>query len=350
MTATLHLGRHEVRQAGEPIVIAEIGVNHNGDERIAHRLIDAVAGTGADIVKFQVFDPAAVVASSAPAAAYQTERAGYRHQHQMLSDLALPEGAWVELAQHAHAVGLTFLATAFDVRSADLLEAVNVPAFKVPSGEIDNLPFIRDLAARGRPLLISTGMATLAEVKAAVEASAQAPGVALFHCVTAYPAPLAECNLAAISTMHASTGVPVGWSDHTRGCTSAIAAAALGAALFEKHVTLERTMNGPDHAASSEVDELSEYVTAVRDAHAAMGSGCKVPTAAELPNIAAARRSPHTTRALPAGHRLTAQDVAQLRPAAGLPASADVLGHRLAVDVPAGKCLLEEDIAWAAGR
>ena len=281
------------------------------------------------------------MAASAEAAPYQQKR-GAVGQRALLDGLALPPACWRELASHAADSGLVFLSTAFDEASLDEVLEVGVPALKVPSGELDNLPFLRRLAACGRPLLVSTGLATLEEVARAMSAVSRAPAVALLHCVTAYPAPVSSCNLRSISTMQHAFGVPVGWSDHTEGAVTAVAAVALGSALFEKHLTLDRAAVGPDHAASADPDDFSAYVRAIRDAEAALGDGEKAPADVELPNREHVRRSWRTLRACPSGQVLTATDVGLLRPTGGLPPEADIVGRRLRRDLPAGAAVTED--------
>ncbi|HEX2163260.1 MAG TPA: N-acetylneuraminate synthase family protein [Thermoanaerobaculia bacterium] len=329
---------------GEPcLVIAEAGVNHDGDPALAHRLVDVAAAAGADAVKFQTFRPEGLVSDEAAAAPYQ-RRSGAVSQREMLARLTLPESAWAELAAHAGERGLLFLSTAFDLASLDLLLAVGVSALKAPSGELDNLPFLAELARRGLPLLVSTGMGTLDEVAAAVDAAAAAPGLALLHCVTAYPAPVEESNLLAIPAMAGRFGVPVGWSDHTEGSVTAVAAVALGAAVLEKHFTTDRRRPGPDHAASAEPDELAAYVAAVRAAEASLGDGIKRPVPSERENLRFARRSHHAARELAPGETIAAADVALLRPADGLPPAAKVVGRVVARPVAAGRPLCAEDL------
>jgi N,N'-diacetyllegionaminate synthase len=340
---TLVLGRHRLGAGLPCFVIAEAGVNHNGDVGLAHRLVETSAAAGADAVKFQTFRPERLVADAAGAAPYQRRR-GASTQREMLQALALDDGAWRELAAHARERNLVFLSTAFDLRSLDVLLDLGVEALKVPSGEIDNLPFVRELARRELPLLMSTGMATQQEVAAAVAAAAGASGLALLHCVTAYPAPVEESNLRAIVTMREAFGLTVGWSDHTEGSVTAVAAVALGASLLEKHVTIDRTLPGPDHAASSSPEELAAYVAAVRAAETSLGDGVKRPAPAERENVRHARRSYHALRDLRAGERLGEEDVALLRPADGLPPGTVVVGRRVARPVAAGSALVEQDL------
>lgn len=340
----LVLGERRLGSGHPCFVIAEAGVNHDGDVALAHRLVEVGAAAGADAVKFQTFRPEALVSATAAAAPYQRRR-GAGSQRQMLDALTLPAGAWRELSSHARELGLVFLSTAFDVASLDLLLELGVEALKVPSGELDNLPFIRQLARHGLPLLVSTGMGTLDEVAAAVDAAAEAPGLALLHCVTAYPAPVDSSNLRAIRTMTERFAVPVGWSDHTEGSVTAVAAVALGASLLEKHVTVDRSRPGPDHAASSDPEQLAAYVAAVRAAEASLGDGAKRPAEAELENLRHARRSWHALRDLRPGDAVSAADVALLRPASGLPPGAAVVGRVVARPIAAGQAIGPEDLA-----
>lgn len=333
--------------AGRTFVIAEAGVNHNGEPELALRLVTAAAEAGADAVKFQTFDPAALAVPGAPTAAYQ-RRAGAdaADQHELLKRLTLPIDAWPAIQARANEVGLVFLSTPFDDGSADVLDRLRVPAFKVGSGELTNTPFIARLARRGRPLLISTGMADMVEVAAAVDTvrANGNPPLALFHCVSSYPATASDANLRAMETLRRAFGVPVGWSDHTIGIEVAQAAVALGASLVEKHLTLDRTLPGPDHAASVELTDFAAMVEGIRSIEAALGSGIKVATEAERNVADVARRSLYWRVSRPAGHTVTADDVAALRPAAGIsPSRLDTLvGQRTHRPVTAG-----ERVDWA---
>ena len=333
---------------GSCLVIAEAGVNHNGDPALAHRLVDAAADAGADVVKFQTFDPERLVAAGAPTAAYQRAAGEALDQREMLAPLALPLESWPALQAHASDRGLVFLSTPFDEASADLLERLDVPAFKVGSGELTNTGFIAHLARKGRPLLVSTGMADMVEVADALEtiAAAGAPHVALFHCVSAYPARPEDANLLAIGTLRAAFGVPAGWSDHTLGIELPIAAAALGADLLEKHLTLDRMLPGPDHSASLEPGELATMVAAVHSVEAARGSGEKVPVAAELELTSVARRSLHWAADLEAGAVVTFADVVALRPGTGVPPRElpSLVGRRLARSVATGHAVKGDDL------
>jgi N,N'-diacetyllegionaminate synthase len=333
---------------GPALVIAEAGVNHNGDEQLAHRLIDVAAAAHADAVKFQTFDPLELAAAATPTAEYQRAAGETGDQREMLARLALPADAWPRLQAHARESDLLFLSTPFDDESARLLDRLDVPAFKVASGELTNIPFLERLARFGRPLLVSTGMADIVEVAAAVDAIRGAGNdrLALFHCVSAYPARAGDANLRAMATMRAAFGVPTGWSDHTPGIELPIAAVALGAAMIEKHLTLDRTMAGPDHAASLEPEEFGALIEAVRATETALGSGRKVPVEAERAIADVARRSLHWRGSLAAGHVVTEDDLLALRPGTGRsPARQhELIGHRTARAVAGGSAIADGDL------
>ena len=341
-------------EVGKPVggpsvfVIAEAGVNHQGEPELAHRLIDASADTGADAVKFQTFDPDALVSADAPTAEYQRAAGEADHQHAMLRRLALPLDAWAGLQAHALDRGIVFLSTPFDDASATLLDRLDVPAFKVGSGELTNLPYLARLAQKGRPLLVSTGMSDMAEVAAAVDTIAAAgdPPVALFHCVSNYPAAPEDANLRAIETMRRAFGVPTGWSDHTPGDELALAATAIGATLIEKHLTLDRTMTGPDHHASLEPEAFATMVAGIRLVERSLGSGDKVPRPAEGPIAAVARRSLHWGRSMEAGTQIGPDDLVALRPGDGLSPGrlADLVGRRTIRAVVARAAVHLDDI------
>jgi N-acetylneuraminate synthase/N,N'-diacetyllegionaminate synthase len=335
---------HLIWERTRCLIVAEAGVNHNGSVDRAHQLIALAADCGADAVKFQTFDPRMVVSANASLAPYQQNREGERTQQDMLRRLALRQSAWRELADHALQRGLVFLSTAFDEGSLELLIEVGVSALKVPSGELDNLPFIRRLAECHLPMIISTGLSTLDEVSAAVDAAATAPDIALLHCVTAYPAPREASNLLAIRTMRQRFHVPVGWSDHTTGSLTAIAAVAVGASILEKHITVNRNLPGPDHAASESADAFARYVADVRTTERAMGDGCKLPVSAEEENRRSVRRSFHATRELLPGETVGPTDVQLLRPADGLPPSTNVVGRVAARRVLANSPIGEADL------
>lgn len=317
-------------------IIAEIGVNHDGDVGLAHDLVDVAAECGADVVKFQTFEPTALVSDTAEAAPYQSVQAGVATQMELLLRYVLPGSAWPELVAHAHERGLEFMSTAFDPQSLDLVCSLGVGALKLGSGELTNKPLLTDVASRGLPVICSTGMGTEEEVSDAVAWLSAAPGLALMHCLSSYPAPLEQANLRAIPAMAERFGLPVGWSDHTLGELSAVAAVAVGATFLEKHITLDRTRPGPDHSASADPAGFASYVTSARSTALALGDGVKRVAPVEAENRVAVRRSWHATRDLRGEDVITAADVVLLRPATGLPPRVDVVGRRLREDVPAG--------------
>jgi N-acetylneuraminate synthase/N,N'-diacetyllegionaminate synthase len=330
-------------------VIAEAGVNHDGSVPDAHALVDLAADCGADAIKFQTFDPAALVSQTAETAAYQAASTGVATQRELLERLVLPEDAWPELRDHAVERGIDFLSTAFDLGSLDLVCRLGVHALKLGSGELTNKPLLTEVATRGLPVLCSTGMGTEAEVADAVDWLAGAPGLLLLHCVSSYPAPVEQANLRAMVSMRRTFGVPVGWSDHTLGTVTSVAAVALGAAALEKHVTLDRSRPGPDHAASADAEGFTAYVAQVRAAHGALGDGRKAPVPAEAGNVPLVRRSWHATRDLQPGDRLGASDVALLRPATGIAPASEVVGREVSRPVRRGEPLHADDLVGRAG-
>jgi len=329
----IEIGGRRVGPDERLLVIAEAGVNHDGDVERALALVDAAAASGADAVKFQTFDAAELAARSAPLAEYQRSGAD-ADQVEMLARLSLDGAAFARIAERCRARGVLFLSTPFDRASAQLLDDLGVPAFKVGSGELTNLPFLRSLARRGLPLLVSTGMADMGDVDAAVEAirASGGPPLALLHCVSSYPAPPEQANLRAIATLRTAFDVPVGYSDHCLGLDVSLASVALGACILERHLTLDRSLPGPDHAMSLEPDELAELVRRARAVQRALGDGRKVAQPAERDTMAVARRSIVAARDLAAGELLDERALAIKRPAGGLePGRLDsVLGARLA--------------------
>jgi len=302
-------------------IIAEAGVNHNGSLDLALQLVDAAKASGADAVKFQTFRADLLAIPSASKAPYQERTtANSESQFEMLQRLQLDAAAHRCLIDHCRQIGIQFLSSPFDVQSADLLASMDVQQYKVPSGEITNLPFLQHLARKGRPLIVSTGMSTLGEVEEAVHVlhTAGATRVTLLHCVTEYPAPYAEVNLRAMQTLKSAFCLPVGYSDHTAGIEIAIAAVALGAEVIEKHLTLDRSLPGPDHNASLEPDELQKMVAAIRNVEMALGNGIKAPAPCELPNLPVARKSVVAARSLAAGHTLAIGDLDVKRPGSGV--------------------------------
>jgi len=305
------------------LVIAEAGVNHNGDLAIALRLVDAAADAGADVVKFQTFKADRLVTRSAPKAAYQSAATGAAEtQHEMIRKLELTEEMHRAILDRCKARGIRFMSSAFDVESLEMLEALGLDTFKVPSGELTNLPYLRRIGSYRKPVILSTGMATLDEVRAALEvldkAGVPRKAITVLQCTTEYPAAAADVNLRAMQTMKNELGVAVGYSDHTRGIEIPIAAVAFGAAVIEKHFTLDREMPGPDHAASLEPAELKAMVDATRNVEAALGDGVKRPSAAESGNKAAARKSLVASASIRKGEKFTESNIAIKRPGTGV--------------------------------
>ena len=336
---------------GHPcFIIAEAGVNHNGSLDLALKLVDAAAEAGADAVKFQTFKAERVVGPDAPQAAYQRAGGGTaQSQLEMVRKLELSHDAFVRIETHCRQRGILFLSTPFDEESADFLDRMGMAAFKVGSGDLTHHAHLRHLAAKGRPVLLSTGMADWTEVEEAMEVlhRAGADAIALFHCVSSYPAPPGDCHLRVVGALAERFGVPAGWSDHTEGIHIALAAAALGAHLIEKHFTLDRTLPGPDHAASIEPGTLRALVAQVRAVEEAVGEADKRLRPSEADVSRVARRSLHTARRLPQGHVLTGGDIVLMRPGTGMPPNrlGSVLGRPLARDLDAGAMLTEEDLA-----
>lgn len=333
-------------------VIAEIGVNHNGSLDLALQLVDAAAAAGAQAAKFQTFKADAITARNTATVAYQ-KSAGGDDQHAMLRKLELSDEDHRKIAAHCAQRGIEFMSTAFDAASLDLLCDIGIRRIKVPSGEVTNVPYLEDCARRGLPIILSTGMADLDEVRAAVgilrkampptlrQDTADLPPLVVLHCTSAYPTALDDVNLAAMTTMAAELDVPIGYSDHTQGILVPPLAVAAGALVIEKHVTLDRTMAGPDHAASLEPGELKSMVGSIAVVEAIMGDGRKLPRPAEMEARALVRRGVKAARDIMAGEVLGAEDCVLLRPATGIsPADFSRLpGKRLIRQVKAGEPL-----------
>ncbi len=330
-------------------IIAEIGVNHNGNLDTAKRLVDVAKSAGADAVKFQTFNAAKLASVTAKKAAYQqTNDPKEETQYEMLKRLELAEESLLEAAEYTRRQGLEFLSTPFDEDSATLLDRLNVGAFKVSSGDLTALDFLAYLARFNRPMIISTGMGTLIETAEAVEViSANGnPPLAILHCVSQYPAAAKDANLRAMDTMAKAFNVPIGWSDHTLGAAVAIAAVARGARIIEKHYTLDKSMPGPDHKASLEPQELADYIADIRKVDEALGDGVKRPCRAEMDTIAAARRSLVMAHAVERGVVLTMADINVQRPGTGLAPKmlSQVLGRTTAKPLEAGQLITWADL------
>lgn len=338
---TFSIGSRPIGVGHPCFIIAEAGVNHNGDLDLARKLVDVAADAGADAVKFQTFSADRLVTMDAPQAEYQIRNTGKDEgQYAMLKRLELSSNAHQELMNHCAERGILFLSTPFDEESADFLEQLGLPAFKIPSGEITNTPFLQHVARKGRPMIVSTGMSTLEEVRQAVAAirATGNPPLALLHCVSNYPADPRDVNLRAMATMQDALGVPVGYSDHTMGQEVALAAVALGACVLEKHFTLDRNLPGPDHKASLEPDEFIALIRRVRTIEEALGDGGKRCMPSEEGTKRVARKSLFAAMDVPAGTPLEYAHLAVRRPGDGLaPTEQDkLLGKVLVSDLKAG--------------
>ena len=278
-------------------IIAEAGVNHNGDMALAKQLIDVAAEAGADIVKFQTAKAENVVSRFAQKAEYQIENTGNAEQSQleMMQKLVLDDSAWQPLMEYCDKKGITFLSTPFDIKSIDLLHKLGLQTFKIPSGEITNLPYLRRIGALNKKVILSTGMANLGEIESAIDVLTQCgtkrENIALLQCNTEYPTPFCDVNLKAMNTLHNAFHVPVGYSDHTPGISIPLAAVGMGATIIEKHFTLDKNMEGPDHKASLEPHELKAMVQGIREIELALGDGIKRTSPSEVKNKPIARKS-----------------------------------------------------------
>jgi N,N'-diacetyllegionaminate synthase len=305
------------------LIIAEAGVNHNGDIFLAKQLIDVAADAGADIVKFQTFNADRLATQQAKKADYQSLTTGNQEsQHQMLSRLELNESMHHEIIEHCAKRNIEFLSTGFDIESIDFLVSLNIKLFKIPSGEITNLPYLRHIGQFGMPIIISTGMATMHDIDAAIGALEKAGThrslITVLHCTTEYPAPMDEVNLLAMQTIHQDFDVMVGYSDHTSGIEVSIAAAALGATVIEKHFTLDKNLPGPDHKASLEPNELKAMVSAIRNIEISLGDGIKRLTQSEIINKSVVRKSLVASKIIKAGELFSFENITSKRPGTGI--------------------------------
>lgn len=301
-------------------IIAEAGVNHNGSFALACKLVDAAKEAGADCIKFQTFKSENLVSRSAKKAEYQKKTTGDSSQQDMLKKLELSFDEFLNLKNYCEKVDICFLSTPFDFDSIDFLNSIKMPFWKIPSGEVTNLPYLLALAKTGKPVVMSTGMCTLQEIRVAIDVL-QANGakeIKLLHCNTEYPTPFEDVNLKAMQTMRDEFQMEVGYSDHTKGIEVPIAAVALGATIIEKHFTLDRNMEGPDHKASLEPQELAEMVCCIRNIEKALGAGDKTPSPSEKKNISVARKSIVAKTKIKAGEILTEDNITVKRPGTGI--------------------------------
>lgn len=304
------------------IIIAEAGVNHNGSMDIARQLIDVAAHAGVDYVKFQTFKTENLVSIDAPTAEYQKNATQETSQFTMLKRLELSEAQHLELIAYCKEKGVKFLSTAFDMDSIDLLARLNLDLWKIPSGEITNYPYLAKIAGFGQPIVMSTGMCDHADIanalNALLENGAKKEDITILHCNTQYPTPMEDVNLRAMLNIKETYGVKIGYSDHSEGIEVPIAATALGATIIEKHFTLDKTMEGPDHKASLEPHELKDMVNAIRNIEKALGNGKKCTSASETSNKAIARKSIVASRHIKQGEVLCEDNITVKRPGNGI--------------------------------
>jgi N-acetylneuraminate synthase/N,N'-diacetyllegionaminate synthase len=307
------------------LIIAEAGVNHNGSYENAKKLILAGAEAGVDYIKFQTFKANKLVSKDAEKADYQKRNTNDEStsQLEMLKKLEMPEIWHYDLIKYAKSLGVKFLSTGFDEESIDFLDSINIDLFKIPSGEITNKPFLEHIAKKKKPIIVSTGMANLEEVRAAIEVlnknGVQKKSITILHCNTEYPTPMVDVNLKAMLTLKEVFEVNIGYSDHTLGIEVPIAAVALGAKVIEKHFTLDKNMDGPDHKASLDPMELKQMVDSIRNIEKVLsGNGIKEPSQSELKNILVARKSIHTSKSIRRGQILKKEDLIMMRPGDGI--------------------------------
>jgi len=301
-------------------IIAEAGVNHNGSYEIACELVDAAKNAGADYIKFQTFKSKNLVSDTAQKADYQKNTTGDGTQADMLKRLELSYDEFFLLKEYCDKVGICFLSTPFDIDSIHFLNSLNMPFWKVPSGEVTNYPYLVEIAKTNKPVVMSTGMCNISEIDEAIKVleSNGVREIRLLHCNTEYPTPYEDVNLRAMETLRNKFGLEVGYSDHTNGIEVPVAAAALGASIIEKHFTLSRDMEGPDHKASLEPHELAEMVSCIRHIEIAMGTGEKTPSSSEKKNITIARKSIVAAKKIIEGEILTEENITVKRPGTGI--------------------------------
>lgn len=346
----IQIGKQEIGTGRSCFIIAEAGVNHNGDIHTAKRLVDVAVNAGADAVKFQSFNAEGVAAVDAPKAEYQhATTSASESQLDMLRRLELSVETHRELMAYCQERDILFMSTPFDEASADLLEELDVKVMKIPSGEVNNLPFLSYIARKKKPIILSTGMSYLGEVERAVQTIREAgcSEILLLHCVSNYPADPVDANLRAMQTMASAFRLPVGYSDHTEGVEAALAAVALGASVIEKHITLDRNLPGPDHISSMEPDAFRILVRQIRVVESAMGTGVKKPAASESGTRQVIRRSLALRQAMSSGQIIERHHLTALRPATGIPPEHAnlVVGRHLVRGLSANSLLAWQDLA-----
>lgn len=305
------------------IIIAEAGVNHNGDLNIAHNLVDAAADAGADYVKFQLFKAKNLVTRIADKAEYQKKATGKSEsQYEMIRRLELTKDCHVKLKEYCDHKKIGFLSSPFDLESIEFLDSIDIDFFKIPSGEIVNMPYLRKIARCSRPVVLSTGMSTLKEIQEAlgtlIDNGILREHITILHCNTEYPTPIKDVNLKAMNTIEKELGVRIGYSDHTKGMAVPIAAVALGARVIEKHFTLDKNMEGPDHKASMNPTELKQMIESIRTIESCLGDGIKCPSPSEIKNLKIARKSIVAAKKIKKGEEFTENNIIPKRPGNGI--------------------------------
>ncbi|MCR4895643.1 MAG: N-acetylneuraminate synthase [Lachnospiraceae bacterium] len=317
-------------------IIAEAGVNHNGSLELACKMVDAAKKAGVDCIKFQTFKSENLVSKSAQKADYQKNATGQGTQADMLKKLELSYEEFIKLKKYCDEIGICFLSTPFDMDSIHFLSELHMPFWKVPSGEITNYPYLVELAKTSKPVVMSTGMCKMSEIDTAIKVLREngSGEITLLHCNTEYPTPFEDVNLRAMQTMRDAFCLEVGYSDHTKGIEVPVAAVALGASIIEKHFTLSREMEGPDHKASLEPEELAQMVSNIRHIEKALGSGIKTPSPSEQKNLSVARKSIIAKRNIKAGELLSTENLTVKRPGNGISPMRwnEVLGTRAVRD------------------
>ena len=317
-------------------IIAEAGVNHNGDINLAYKMIDEAKKANVDCIKFQTFNSSNLVSKYAQKADYQKKTTGDGSQIDMLKKLELTYSDFTSIKEYCNKIGICFISTPFDIDSIEFLDSLDIPFWKIPSGEITNYPYLKTIAKTERPVILSTGMSTIDDIRQAINVLTQngTTNIKLLHCNTEYPTPYEDVNLNAMKTMHDIFGYEVGYSDHTKGIEIPVAAVAMGATVVEKHFTLDRNMEGPDHKASLEPNELSEMVKSIRNVEKSFGNGIKVPSESEKKNINIARKSIVAKKDIKKGDIFTEDNITTKRPGSGISPMKwnDIIGVRAKKD------------------
>lgn len=339
----------KISEDGPCFIIAEIGVNHNGNKKLAKKLIDNASRAGADAVKFQLFKAEKLITKNAEKAKYQKETTNSgESQYEMLKKLELQNEDFIYLSQYANNKNIVFLSSAFDYESIDFLDKLNVPAYKIPSGELTNLPLLKYIANKKKPIILSTGMSTIVEIDKALNTLRQkgTDDIALMHCVSNYPTDIKDVNLRAIGTLKEKFNVPIGFSDHTLGITISFAAVAYGACIIEKHITLDKKLPGPDHKASIEPKELKKMVNGIREIEMAMGNGEKIPNFEEEKIKKLVRKSIVSSKKIPKGTLINESMISIKRPGTGISPEyfEKIIGKRTLVDIEEDELITWEKI------